>query len=88
TETTVVVADTAVDPATANVTDGNPVNTNQNNNTGKKGISLGLLVTLLVIAVALLGLIVIMNIHNLKKLRNTDEFENVVLSDDEYDEKK
>ena len=56
--------------------------------TEKKGISLGLLVTLLVVAVALLGLIIIMNIHNLKKLRNADEFENVVLSDDDYEEKK
>ena len=70
------------------MTDGNPVEGNQNNASGKKGISLGVLVVMLVIAVALLGLIIIMNVHNLKKLRNTDEFENVVLSDDDYDENK
>ena len=83
----VVVADTAVDQA-ANATDSDPMNVSPDNTTKKKGISLGLLVTLLVVAVALLGLIIIMNIHNLKKLKNTDEFENVVLSDDDYEEKK
>ncbi|MBP5471926.1 MAG: glycoside hydrolase family 5 protein [Lachnospiraceae bacterium] len=86
-DTTVVVADTAAGQST-NITDGNPVEVNQNNPSGKKGISLGVLVVLLVIAVALLGLIVIMNVHNLKKLKHTDEFENVVLSDDDYDENK
>ena len=83
---TVVVADTAVGQPD-NVTDGAPIADDDNPN-GKKGISLGLLVFLLVIAVALLGLIVFLNIRSLKKLKNSDEFENVVLSDDDYEDKE
>ena len=83
---TVVVADTAVGQPD-NVTDGSPIADDGNPN-GKKGISLGLLVFLLVIAVALLGLIVFLNIRSLKKLKNSDEFENVVLSDDDYEDKE
>ncbi len=86
-EESVVISDTAVGQPD-NATDAAPIADNETDPDSRKGISLGLLVFLLVIAVALLGLIIFMNVHNLKKLRNTDEFENVVLSDDDYEDKE
>ncbi len=86
-EENVVISGTAVGQPD-NATDAAPIADNETDPDSRKGISLGLLVFLLVIAVALLGLIIFMNVHNLKKLRNTDEFENVVLSDDDYEEKE
>lgn len=80
----VVVADTAVDQA-ANATDSDTMNVSPDNTTEKKGISLGLLVVLLVVAVALLGLVIIMNYHNIKKLRSSDEFDEKIVLDDDYD---
>ncbi len=80
----VVVADTAVDQA-ANANDSDPMNITPDNPTEKKGISLGLLVVLLVVAVALLGLVIIMNYHNIKKLRSSDEFDEKIVLDDDYD---
>ena len=79
--------DTATtDNANAQITDSGsiePIPADQNDPGNKKGISMGMLVTLLIIAVILLALIVIMNIRNLKKIKSSDEFdERQVLSDD------
>ena len=87
-DTEVVVANTAVDQS-ANASDAAPVETNPSDPVNKKGVSLGLLVVLLVVAVALLGLIIIMNYHNIKKLKSSDEFdERIILDDEEYDNKE